>query len=579
MVDAAAAAGQAVHELDPLLVLALLLIAGLAGGGVARRMHVPSVTGNILAGAAMGATLFHGSEATQALQPLSVFAMGLIAVAAGGHFSYRRVHNALRRILSVAFLESLFSFTAVYVAVRAVGLPWPAALLLAALSTESAPASTMAVIREARARGPYVKTLLGVVSLDTSVCIVLFAFARTVVAEHYASGGAQIPAAAVVATMAYQLLGSAIVGIVIGYLVELLARRTVFPQFSLVFLAILLAVGLSGSIRLSPLLTCLALGAFLGNSTEPGERQLRALEPVELLLFTLFFTLAGANIHFDMLPKAGAYCLVYFAARLVGKGVGAMLGGLFSGASRRIWTHIPLGLTPQAGVVIGLVVILEGDARIPEEMSTLIGTIALAAVTLNEIIGPVVTRFALGRVKEAGLDRPRLMEFLQEEYIITGLEAEDKWDALRKLTEFFMRTHHLDTEDAASLYETVAERERSCPTGVGHGAAIPHGRTEHGPGVRGVMGILEHGVDFGSPDGEPVRLVVLIVTPREHERLHLEVLASLSRMIMNDTIRTRLLSAIDPNDAWEVIEITEAPTYNYFLENQDDEKQPVGKSA
>lgn len=151
------------HELDPLLVLALILIAGLAGGGVAKRLHVPSVTGNILAGAAMGATLFRGSEATHALQPLSVFAMGLIAVAAGGHFSYRRVHNALRRILSVAFLESLFSFSAVYVAVRAVGLPWPAALLLAALSTESAPASTMAVVREARARGPYVKTLLGVV--------------------------------------------------------------------------------------------------------------------------------------------------------------------------------------------------------------------------------------------------------------------------------------------------------------------------------------------------------------------------------------------------------------------------------
>jgi mannitol/fructose-specific phosphotransferase system IIA component (Ntr-type) len=569
---------MATHELGPLLVLALVLLGGLAGGGLVKRFHLPSITGNILAGVLLGVTLLDGAQAAQALQPLSTFAIGLIAVSAGGHFSYRRVHNALRRILSITFFEVLCSFTAVFTVAYLMDMPWTVSLLLAALSAETAPATTMAIVRENRAKGPFVKTMLTVVSLDTSLCIILFAFARTVVADYYAvEGDNGFAIAAALWHTATQLLGSIAIGVSLGWVIDKLVNKPMFHHFSAVFLAVLTAEGLSNFLHLSPLLTCLFFGGYLGNSTLEGERQLRALEPLELLLYTLFFTLAGVGLHLEKLPEAGLLMVGYLLARVGGKAIGATVGGLVSGTTPRIWKNMPLSFFPQAGVAIGLVVLLEGDDRIPYEYSSLIGTLILAAVTVNEIVGPVFTKLALSRSKETGLDRPRLMEFLQEEFILTGLQATDKWEALRELTDFFTMTHRVPKEDADRLYETIVEREKSMTTAVGHGAAIPHGRVRSGPGVQGVLGICPEGVDFDAPDGEPVKLIVLIVTPKEHEKQHLQVLASLSTMISDDATRSRLMNAATPNDAWEVIEAEEAPNFNYFLEGEEDQEGGEGQ--
>jgi mannitol/fructose-specific phosphotransferase system IIA component (Ntr-type) len=100
-----------------------------------------------------------------------------------------------------------------------------------------------------------------------------------------------------------------------------------------------------------------------------------------------------------------------------------------------------------------------------------------------------------------------------------------------------------------------------------------------GPGVQGVLGICPNGVDFDAPDGDPVQLIVLIVTPKEHEKQHLQVLASLSTMISDDATRSRLMNAATPNDAWEVIEAEEAPNFNYFLEGEDDPDSGDGQAA
>lgn len=555
-------------NMGPLLVLSIVLLTGLAGGWVAKRFRVPAITGNIIGGVLVGVTLLRGVNAAYALQPLSTFAIGLIAVTAGGHFSYRRVHNALRRILSITFFEVACAFVLVYTVSRLMGLEWPVALLLAALSAETAPATTMAVIKENRAKGPFVKTLLTVVSLDTSLCIILFAFGRIIVADFYGAEEEGFALGTALLHTAFQLVGSLIIGLGAGYVVEKLVHRPRFHHFSVVLLAIVLAEGLSSYLGLSPLLTCLFFGGFLGNSSAEGEKQLSTLEPVELLLYTLFFTLAGVGLHIESLPKAGLFCLGYVVARVAGKAVGATIGGLLSGTSKRIWGNIALGFVPQAGVAIGLVVILEGDTRIPSETTAFVGTLILAAVTINEVIGPFFSRFALKRTRETGLDRPRLMEFLQEEFIVVGLEAADKEDVLKKLTDFFMRTHHVRQEDKDHLFDTILEREKIMTTAVGLGAAIPHGRIESGPGVQGVLGILKEGVDFDAPDGDPVRLVVLIVTPKEHEKQHLEVLASLSRMLSDEHTRTHLLDAEDSNEAWEIIEAEESPNFNYFLEDE-----------
>jgi mannitol/fructose-specific phosphotransferase system IIA component (Ntr-type) len=103
-------------------------------------------------------------------------------------------------------------------------------------------------------------------------------------------------------------------------------------------------------------------------------------------------------------------------------------------------------------------------------------------------------------------------------------------------------------------------------TALGHGIAIPHGRIKKGPAIQGVMAICRDGVDFDAPDGEPVKLIMLIVTPEDKKDMHLKVLASLSAMVADETIRTRIIAAISPEDAMEVIESEEVRGYNYFLD-------------
>lgn len=563
----------------PLLVLSIIVLAGGAGGWAAKRLRVPSITGNIVAGAVLGFTLLHGIEAAKVLQPLSSFAMALIAAAVGGHLSYRRIHNALRRIVSIAVLESLSVAVLVTMACHfLLNTSWPVAALLGCTAVETAPATTVALVNETRARGTFVKTLLSVVAIDNILCIMLFAFVETLDADYY-DPLLKLSMSRALWDTGWQLLGSMLLGLGLGKITQrIIHTHAEFHNFSMTFVAILLATGLSEFLGLSPLLSALFFGVYLGNSTLETEEQMDSLKPIEPLLHICFFTLAGAGLHLDSMVEVGLLCLVYVVVRLAAKALGACLGGLLSRSSRRIWGNLALAFMPQSAVAIGLVVILEGDARIPPEISSHVGTLVLAAVTVNELVGPLLTRLALHRAREAGLDRPRLIEFLQEECILTGLTAEDKWEALRKLTDFYGLVHNVPPAERKRIYQTVVEREESMTTAVGMGAAIPHGRIESGNSIRGVLGICREGIDFGAPDGKPVRLIMLIVTPRDHEKRHLEVMAGLAGMIQNEVVRERLVAAIDANDAWEIIEDEEARGYNYFLEGDEEEtaEEPSG---
>jgi fructose PTS system EIIBC or EIIC component len=566
-----------VTNMNPLLAVAIVILVGSAGGSIARRLHAPAVTGNILAGVLLGATLFHGQDVVRSLQALSIFGIGLVAVDVGGQLSYRRIHNALRRIVSITALEVAGAVVLVFVAMRVLGQPWPFALLVAVLAAETAPATTLAVVRGSHARGPFVKTLLSVVSLDSSLCIILFAFAHSLVAAHYSAshGGFEIGPA--LGHTLWQLAGATGIGLSLGLLTSRVVYNPRFHHFTTVFLSILMGAGLSLYLGLSPLLTCLFYGMFLGNSTNRAESQLKTLEPIEPLVYTSFFTLAGIGIHVEDLPKAGILVLAYIGARLTGKIAGALAGGYLSNTSPRILRNLPWIFVPQAGVVIGLIVILEGDPRIPAGLSGAVGTLILAAVTINEVIGPLFTRVALSRAKETGLDRPRLVEFLQEEFIMTNLKAQDKWEAIEKLCDFFSRTHNLRPSRREELLQTVLEREKEMSTAIGQGAALPHGIIESGDAISGVLAICPEGVEFDAPDGELVRLMVLIVTPKEHERRHLEVLSSVASMISDERRRARLITAADPTEVWEIIEDTDARSFNYFLEEADDVEQTAQK--
>jgi PTS system fructose-specific IIC component len=551
------------------LTVGLLLLAGAAGGWVLQRMRLPAITGNVLVGVLLGPSglkLLNGEAEIQALRPLSVLAMGLIAASIGAHLCYRRIHTALRRIIGIALLEVCGSVVLVIAVARWLHASWPTATLLAVIAAATAPATSVALVRESRAKGSFVKTLLSVVALDNILCISLFAVTRLLLSDFYREGGAFPHVTAALGSAALQLAGSLAIGLTMGIVTERFVRSPLPHDFSTVLVALLLCTGLSEYLGLSPLLSTLFFGVWLGNTTGAAQKSLDVLGPLEPLLYVAFFTLAGASLHLEVLWSVGILCAAYLIARAAGKGLGAALGGMLTGSSRRLWSNIPLGLIPQAGVAIGLVVLLDADPHIPGAVSEAVGAVVLAAVAINEIIGPIFTRLALVRAKEVNLDRPRLIDFLHEEFIVTDLRPQDKWDAIRQLAKFLVHAHGIEPAAFDDIYRSIVEREESFSTGIGHGVAIPHGRVAAGPAIRGVLGICREGVDFDAPDGAPVHILMLIVTPAEHEAQHLKVMAGLAAMVSNEVLRARLIAATDANDAWEVIEGGDVHDYNYFLE-------------
>lgn len=551
--------------LNPLLAVALIFAAGYPAGLLARRLGVPSVTGNILAGVLLGPSVLHlfGRDVSHHMEPLTVFAMGLAAAAVGGHLSYRRLHNARRRILSITLLEVPLTLALVTSAALLAGANLDTALILGAIATETAPATVFAVIREARAKGMLVKTLMADVALNNVCCLVLF----SLVVERIAHGSS--PEGSAVAVLAQTLIRLVVVvglGGGIAIVLTLLTRRLGMPHFTGVLIAILLAAGGAQYLGASPLLACLALGVTLGNSGRENEGLISSIETLEPVLLTCFFTLAGIELDLGELPAMGLLGAAYFTARLVGKTSGGTVGAWLGTDLPRIRDNIGMALLPHAGLAIGLVVILRGDPRLPEVIGATVTNVVLAAVVLSELIGPPLVRRAVARAGELGKDRRRILEFLQEEHILTPLQATNKAEAIREMTAFLLRTHALKGVTLEELVESVEEREKEFSTAMGLGVAIPHARVPVGSEISGVMGISPAGIDFDAPDVKPVHVIVLIATPPEHEARHLEVMAAVARMMSDPVVRKRLSIANSPANAFEAIESDVNPSYNYFLD-------------
>ncbi len=556
-------------QLSPFLVVGILILAGFAGDWVGKFFKLPHVTGNILGGIVIGPTclgLIGTHEQLHDLQPIATFAMSLVAVSIGGHLSYRRIHNSLRRIIAISIFEVLFSVMTVILACKMFGMEWPITLLLGGIAASTAPATTIALIRESRAKGPFVKTLISAVALNNILCILIFVMMRTFVSAYFESGETTGKIDDALILSGYHLLGAAALGLGMGRLTKALVSRPKFHDFTTILLVIMLLDGLAAYLTLSPLLVCLFFGVYLGNSSEVAEKQLGTLTPLEPTLYVIFFTLAGVSLHLDALWAVGLAAAVYIGARVLGKTLGAAVGGVVGKCSKRMWTNMSFALYPQSGIAIGLVVLLSDDAYVPEAIKQAVGAIILAGVTVAEVIGPFATKAALVRSGEANRDRQRLVEFLAEEFIIVNLKALDKWDAIRQMVTFLMKTHRVEHITQDELYQSVVARERDMSTAMGSGIAIPHGHIENGPAIQGVMAICREGIEFDAPDNAPVKLIMLIVTPKAKKDLHLKVLSSLSAMVSDAAIRERLIAAISPEDAMEVIESKEARDYNYFLE-------------
>lgn len=549
----------------PLLTLSVVIVAGVLGGSVAKRLSLPSITGQVVAGVLVGGSGLRvlGSTALHGLEPLTDFALGLIAVTVGAHLNLERLRNAGRRLIILLLAEILITPLLVHLAIRYVGgRSHSEAVLFATVSIATAPATIVALVRESRSRGVFVKTLIAAVALNNLACIFLFEVAHAFAVANL-SGVTRIGAPIIKIILAVSLGTSLAYGMRLAG--RLLTARRDKLTTAAVF-ALVVAVGLAQQIGVSPLLTCLALGVVQANLTPERSDLIDAFfEDFVPVILTIFFTLAGMHLELESFGLVSALAALFFGARMLGKMLAANLAMRAVRATKSVQQNLGLALIPQAGVAIGLVLLIQDEPAF-SGFQSLFSAAVLTAVTANELVGPVLTRWALGRSGEAGMDRDRLLDFLQEENIVTHFRAETKEEAIRKLVTLLVRSHQLSI-DAEALTASVLQRERDVSTCLGGGLSIPHGELPEMKAMFGVMALSEEGLHLDTPDGRPVHCMVLLATPPGQRQRHLEVLATLARVVGTDPdIQARLFSARTPAHAYDILHEEEAVRFNYFLD-------------
>ena len=197
-----------------------------------------------------------------------------------------------------------------------------------------------------------------------------------------------------------EILGSIILGSLLGAILAFVNKSSNSREqtMSLAIGVVLLAVGIADKLELSSILTCMALGSAVSNITEGKSRLLTVLDSFTNPIFIAFFTISGLDLDFSILKAVGLIGLGYVVSRVIGKVLGAYLGCKIAKSEPIVQKYLGLTLVPQAGVAIGLTLLVE--SALPE-YGVKIRTIILAATVIYELVGPLCTKFAIFRAGEA----------------------------------------------------------------------------------------------------------------------------------------------------------------------------------
>ncbi len=380
-----------------LTTLGAIFLAGLAADVLGRRTRLPRVTLLLLLGVCvgpLGLDLFHASSVAW-FPFVADLALVMVAFLLGGELTLALLRDHGRAVLVISIV--VVGVTAAVVAAGLLALGWPisVALLLAAISTSTDPAAVSDVVHETRSRGPFTKTLIGVVAIDDAWGIIVMSIALALVL------GLQSPDAAqgVVVEGLLELGGAIIVGAAIGIPIALLTGRVRIgePTQAEALGGVLLCGGVALLFDVSFLLAAMTMGVVVANLARHHRRPFRAIEGIEWPLLVLFFVLSGASLDLSQQGAAAGLTLAYVSLRVLGRLVGGWLGSRLAGTSESVRT-VGVALLPQAGIAIGMALVV--SQRVPE-LGAEILTATVGGTIVFELFGPILTRLVLTRSGEA----------------------------------------------------------------------------------------------------------------------------------------------------------------------------------
>jgi Kef-type K+ transport system membrane component KefB len=389
--------------MNEILSVGLILMAALLAGHVAQLARVPEVTGYLLIGVLIGPSaldlISHDNVAT--LGFLSDVALGLILFNIGSIFEASNFRQVGPGVVRVTLWEATLAFVLVCVVLVSSGMALPLALLLGVVAMETAPATTLMVLNEYDAEGPMTNRLLALVALNNMYVLVMFGVVTAGLTLFESAGQGWLSSAYRAAHgLLWSTVGSIALGALLGLLMDFWATRAKESGEEMILSigAVLIGVGASRWLGLSPLISTLALGATVANASAQGDRLLRALGRADPPLYAAFFVLAGAELVPSSVFGLGLIGIGYTVARTVGKIAGARIGLRGQDVPDVVRRQIGYCLVSSSSLAVGLTIQIRG--AFPAYAATITG-IVLAAVVIFEVIGPLLTRRALFATGEA----------------------------------------------------------------------------------------------------------------------------------------------------------------------------------
>ncbi len=391
--------------------LGLLLFCGYFCGQLARYLKLPALIGYLAAGVILGPSILNVLNESQLhnLGFITSLSLGCIAFIIGSELHLASLKKLGTGIIVIILAESLMAFMLVATAIYLLTNNLPMALLLGAMAPASAPAGTVAVIQEYKAKGTLTKALYAVVGFDDGLAVIIFGFALAAAKLALATGQ---PTEAVGFLAEFgkpvaEISLSLILGTCIGGAFSLIIKKTTqdSDRLIIIFGAVLICVGLANRWHLSSILSCMMIGFVFVNVSKPYmvKDAKVPLQHIMGLIFIMFFGLAGLHLDLTTLPSLGSIGLLYIITRIAGLISGAWLGAKVSNMEEKIRRYLGFGILSQAGVAIGLALLIQQElSQIPgaEVLGIQILSTITATSIIFEIIGPLAAKYALSKAGE-----------------------------------------------------------------------------------------------------------------------------------------------------------------------------------
>lgn len=407
--------------MSTLLVVSIALLAGLLMTRLFKPLKLPSVTAYLIAGVLVGPYCLgkigiHGvgfdtHEFLESLRLVSDVALGFIAFSIGNEFRLDDLKKTGKQALIIGIVQAIAATVLVDLALLGVHflmpdkLTVPQLITLGAIATATAPAATLMVVRQYKAKGPLTKLLLPIVALDDAVGLVVFAVSFGI-AKTLVSG--QIDLFSILVNPLIEISLSLVLGAIMGWVLTQFEKlfNSNTNRLNLTIGIVLITASLSminftvgpAHIQFSSLLVCMMLGTVFCNICPLSHDLMGATDKWTSPIFALFFVISGAELELNVFTDWAIVVIgiVYIIFRSLGKYFGSFISAKTTKCQPQICKYLGITLLPQAGVALGMC----ATAMALGEQGNLIRNITLFAVLIYELVGPLLTRQALSAAGE-----------------------------------------------------------------------------------------------------------------------------------------------------------------------------------